>query len=536
MMQLIGFLGILLDVKRSEPTFRPSVALCMRPEWVVKRFYLLHNGKRDKLLQDVIADIAQVSPHTEVVPVTLHCEDPYDLVPVFRSMLDFVKTLPAGVEYHVNLSTGTHMQKHCWLRLAEAGSVNFKFIQTYVANKHAFVAGAPSLRGACRVLDFNYAKHDAYQALLQEKTASIDAFLKAGIVTKNESYNQLIADMERISLKSQSAILIEGPTGSGKSALARRLYDLKHRAQKLTGPFISINCATLHPEQAQSALFGHVKGAFTGAASARQGLLKAADGGVLFLDEINSLPMEVQGLLLHAMEHKTFYPVGSDKPVSSDFVIFCGSNQSLKTLAAQGMFRTDLLSRLDLWHFVLPGLRERPEDIEPNLEHELAKWQQDNGQFVRFNHEARDAYLAFATHPQSAWSRNFRDLAGSVERMCVMSEHGIINQTNVTRETARLKSAWSELEPAASVTALSEQGEAAVMRLTQSLSVLDAQVLRFTILHCLNHHTLTSAAKALYAGVDGRGSENTNPASRLKNYLDRMQLDFKEIQSWRRSH
>lgn len=535
-MQLIGFLGVVRDVKKVKPTFRPSVALCMRSDVQVERFYLLHNGKSNALLNTVIADIAQVSPNTEVIPTRLDCSDPYDRISVFSSMLAFVKALPSGVTYHVNLTTGTHMQKHCWLRLEEARCATFKFIQTYVTKTRALVSGAPSLRGEFRELDFNYAEHDAYHALLQENSANIDKFLKSGIETRNATYNQLITDLERISLKSQSAILIEGPTGSGKSALAQRLYELKHKNQRTTGRFVSVNCATLHPDHAQSMLFGHTKGAFTGAISHREGLIKEADGGVLFLDEINSLSPDVQGLLLSAMEQKSFYPVGSDKLVSSNFVLFCGANESLHELSGKGLFRDDLLARLDLWHFVLPGLRERMEDIEPNLEYELAKWQSSAGQFVRFNTESREKYLAFATHPSSLWSRNFRDLAGSVERMCVMSENGIINQSDVAQEIARLRRSWGVSDATVltpHIHGLNEHGKSELVRLMRGLTVFDAQVLQLTIVHCLCHKTLTSAAKALYAGFDGHASELANPTSRLKNYLDRMEIDFKAIQSWR---
>src|SRR5690606_29133174 len=122
--------------------------------------------------------------------------------------------------------------------------------------------------------------------------------------------------------------------------------------------------------QAMSALFGHVKGAYTGAARDRPGLLRAADQGVLFLDEIGELGADEQAMLLRAIEAKRFLPVGTDREIESDFQLIAGSNRDLGRAAVSGGFRDDLLARINLWSFPLPGLRERPEDIEPNLTYE----------------------------------------------------------------------------------------------------------------------------------------------------------------------
>ncbi|MCG3102059.1 sigma 54-interacting transcriptional regulator, partial [Enterobacter sp. DRP3] len=115
------------------------------------------------------------------------------------------------------------------------------------------------------------------------------SFLKAGIATRNARFNALIEQLERVAVRSRAPMLLVGPTGAGKSFLAKRVYELKRGRHRLAGPFIEINCATLRGDAAMSTLFGHVKGAFTGAQSARAGLLRAADGGLLFLDEIGEL-------------------------------------------------------------------------------------------------------------------------------------------------------------------------------------------------------------------------------------------------------
>ena len=145
-----------------------------------------------------------------------------------------------------------------------------------------------------------------------------------------------------------------------------------------------------------SALFGHVKGAFTGATTDRPGLLRAADGGMLFLDEIGELGVDEQAMLLRAVEEKRFLPVGSDREVQSDFQLIAGTNRDLAAEVAHGRFREDLLSRINLWTFRLPGLSARREDIEPNLDYELEQYTARTGIKVTFNKEARRRFLDFA--------------------------------------------------------------------------------------------------------------------------------------------
>ena len=148
-----------------------------------------------------------------------------------------------------------------------------------------------------------------------------------------------------------------------------------------------------------SALFGHRKGAFTGAIADRPGLLRSADKGMLFLDEIGELGLDEQAMILRAIEDKRFLPVGSDKESASDFQLIAGTNRNLGEAVAAGAFREDLYARLNLWTFQLPGLAERREDIEPNLDYELDRFAEREGVRASFNKEARQRYLAFATAP-----------------------------------------------------------------------------------------------------------------------------------------
>jgi len=193
--------------------------------------------------------------------------------------------------------------------------------------------------------------------------------------------------------------------------LARRIYELKKARHAVKGDFVDVNCATLRGDGAMSTLFGHTKGAFTGALKDRAGLLRTADGGVLFLDEIRELGLGEQAMLLRALEEKTFLPLGSDRESRSDFQLIAGTNPDLFSAVREGHFREDLLARINLlWTFSLPGLQSRPEDIEPNLQFELDQYARKTGNHVTFSKEARKRFLDFALSGGAAWNGNFRGL------------------------------------------------------------------------------------------------------------------------------
>ncbi|MCH5276221.1 MAG: sigma 54-interacting transcriptional regulator [Desulfovibrionaceae bacterium] len=272
-------------------------------------------------------------------------------------------------------------------------------------------------------------------------------FLKSSIKTGNAAFNGLIRDIEHVALHSSAPILLSGPTGSGKSQLARRIYELRHDRGMVSGHFISVNCATLRGDSALSTLFGHVKGSFTGANQAREGLLRAANNGILFLDEVGELTPDIQVLLLKAIEEKRFMPFGSDREVESNFQLICASNRRLVDDVRTGSFRLDLFSRINLWHFDLPALSERREDIEPNVDYELRRITAEKGLFAEFLPAARRRWLDFAVSDEAVWPSNFRTLAASMERMLTRSFQGVIDEDTVEQEIALLRAKWKRGHP-----------------------------------------------------------------------------------------
>lgn len=278
----------------------------------------------------------------------------------------------------------------------------------------------------------------------EKKAFTSSDLLKSSICTKNIRFNKIIKDIEHVALNSTSPILLLGPTGSGKTQLAQRIYQLRKTLGRVRGAFISINCATLESQSAHSTLFGHIKGAFTGAIDNRKGLLKMADGGVLFLDEVGELSLDMQSKLLKALEDKSYFPLGGDKEVYSNFQLICATNQNLILATQENKFRKDFFARINFWEFELPSLSERPEDIEPNIDYELLRISKEKGIIVQFSPQARKIYLSFATSPNAIWPGNFRSLIGSIERMATYSIHGIISENIVIEEITLLSQRWAK--------------------------------------------------------------------------------------------
>jgi transcriptional regulatory protein RtcR len=316
-------------------------------------------------------------------------------------------------------------------------------------------------------------------------------------------------------------MLLMGATGAGKSFLAKRVYELKKARHQIDGGFVEINCATLRGDGATSALFGHVKGAFTGAQHDRGGLLRSAHKGLLFLDEIGELGADEQAMLLKAVEEKNFYPVGGDKLVTSDFQLIAGTHRDLRKDVLDGRFREDLFARINLWSYELPSLAQRPEDIEPNIDYLLAQQAIELGRKVSFNKEARQKYLQFATSPSALWQGNFRDLGASILRLSTLADGGRINDTLVGQEIVRLEKLWGNPAP------LAQSLLDAVLSPTQiaELDLFDRLQLQAVLAVCRECTSLSEAGRRLFA-VSRTQRGSTNDADRLRKYLGKFGLDW----------
>jgi transcriptional regulatory protein RtcR len=533
---VIGVLGPVLDAgggpKRWEK-WRPTVALCQQEDLEVSRLELLHQRQDTALARTVTDDIAQVSPGTQVRPTVVDIADAWDLEQVYGALHDFARGYPFKPEqedYLVHITTGTHIVQICMFLLVESRYLPARLVQTSPGKR-----GPQTVTGTHTVLDLDLSRYDRLAQRFRREQREGLSFLKAGIDTRNAAFNRLIERIEQVALQSRAPLLLTGPTGAGKSQLARRIYQLKHSRRQVGGPFVDVNCATLRGDGAMSALFGHVKGAFTGALQDRPGLLKRAHGGVLFLDEIGELGPDEQAMLLRALEDKRFLPVGSDREVESDFQLIAGTNRDLTDDVAAGRFREDLLARINLWTFRLPSLRERPEDLGPNLRYELERAAEALGVHVTLNAEAQERFLAFSTSPEARWKGNFRDLNAAVLRMGTLAKGGRITVADVEEELGRLREAWrgpgggggraGTGAGAGAGAGLVEEvlGEAGAAALDRFDRVQLADVLSV----CREARSLSEAGRVLFAQSRARKS-SSNDADRLRKYLARFALSWAE--------
>lgn len=256
------------------------------------------------------------------------------------------------------------------------------------------------------------------------KVASPDEKWLAGVIFRSSRMAELMAEARMVAA-SDASVLIRGESGSGKEVLARAIHRASSRAQ---GPFVAINCGAIPEPLLESELFGHVKGAFTGAASNRIGLIQAANGGTLFLDEIGDMPLALQVKLLRVLQERVVLPVGATKTEAVDVRLLSATHRDLDAAMAQGQFREDLYYRLDVVSLTLPRLDERREDIPLLAAHFAlllaAKYKKPISGF------SPDALEALAT---AAWPGNVRQLYNVVEQSCALTSTPLISLSLVQR-------------------------------------------------------------------------------------------------------
>lgn len=522
---VISFLGSTLDASKLGPSrwgkWRPSVALAMHEDLRVDRLLMIHGSAHQRLAEYVSEDIVSVSPETNVERHVIDFIDPWDFEEVYGKLIDFAasQTFDPDIEdYLIHITTGTHVAQICLFLLTEAHYLPGRLLQTQPSKR---VDG--SAPGSWNVIDLDLSRYDSIATRFAAESAESTSFLKSGIDTRNAAFNAMIDEIEQVASRTRAPILLMGPTGAGKSQLAKRIFELKKLKRQVSGHFVEVNCATLRGDSAMSALFGHKKGAFTGAAADRPGLLRTADSGILFLDEIGELGLDEQAMILRAIEEKRFLPVGSDREVESDFLLIAGTNSDLAQCVREGGFREDLYARLNLWTFNLPGLADRREDLAPNLDYELDRYAEREGERVTFNKEARDRYLEFGMSASASWLGNFRDLAASVTRMATFSPKGRIDGEVVAVETARLKRLWSSMDE-------TEDGLEDILDtgVLQSIDPFDRVQLSFVLDVCRTSRSLSEAGRKLFAASRMKRA-STNDADRLRKYLMRFGLEWEQI-------
>lgn len=525
---VIGFFGATLDAGRGRGRWnrwRPTVSLFQQPDLIVDRLELLCARAHDTA--DMIEDIGRLSPETEIVCHPFDLTDPWDFEEVYEALHRFVRDRPFDRErerYLVHLTTGTHVAQICLFLLTETGFIPGNLIQTGPPTRHT---PTPTYQ----IVDLDLARYERIAQRFEAERRDRASRLKGGIVTRNAAFNALVDQLERVAVASRAPLLLTGATGTGKTELARRVFELKRDRDLVSGPLVEVNCATLRGDTAMSTLFGHVRGAFTGAQTLREGILRRAHRGVVFLDEIGDLGLDEQAMLLTAIEDKRFYPMGAEQAVESDFQLIAGTHRDLDAAVAAGRFREDLLARINTWSFRLPSLVDRSEDIAPNLDFELERASRVSGTRVTMAEDARAHFLAFAVSPGARWRANFRDLGAAVTRMATLATNGRVRLGEVRAEVERLETSWAP-RATTPTAGRGDRVRQALGEAADAVDLFDRAQLEAVLEVCARSRSLSEAGRELFAESRKRRT-SVNDADRLRKYLARFGLSWGALPAMR---
>ena len=265
----IGLLGPTLDAGRDHKRWlrwRPTVGLHQQDDLLISRFEMLHQRRFNNLAAGIADDIRQVSPTTEVHGRHIEFTDPWDFEEVYGALWGFAASYawkPDEEDYLVHITTGTHVAQICLFLLTESRHFPARLVQTQPGSKRGPGGrmdagdGQATLTGTHAIIDLDLSKYDKLASRFASERAASAAVLTAGIPTRNAAFAQLIGRVEQVAAATRAPILLGGPTGAGKTVLARRIFELKKARNLVDGAFVELNCATVRGDAAGSALFGH---------------------------------------------------------------------------------------------------------------------------------------------------------------------------------------------------------------------------------------------------------------------------------------
>ncbi len=304
-----------------------------------------------------------------------------------------------------------------------------------------------------------------------------------GLVGKSPAMQQVF-DLTQKAAQSEAPVIIYGESGTGKELVAHAIHALGRRRE---GPFITCNCSALNEALLESELFGHVKGAFTGAYTHRQGRFEAAHRGDIFLDEVGDIPPAIQVKLLRVLETKQFERVGDHRPIATDVRIITATHRNLEALVAQGKFREDLFFRINVIPIHLPPLRDRLEDVPLLVDYFLQQLRQRSGKAI--TGLSREAMRILLDHP---WPGNVRELKGVLEYALVVAAEGLITPAHLPPKLGR-QELFPAAAPQAGAASAADEKAALVNALrqtggNQSRAAALLGVTRVTVWHRMKKH------------------------------------------------
>jgi two-component system response regulator HydG len=293
---------------------------------------------------------------------------------------------------------------------------------------------------------------DLESRLLREKLRSQKG--DGHIIGNSPEMEKLYRILSKVAF-STHPVLILGESGTGKEMVARSIHFNGPNAKK---PFVPVDCSSLAPTLIESELFGYVKGAFTGANKSKEGLLAAAEGGTIFLDEIGELPLDLQSKLLRALQEKEVRPVGATHSVPISARVLAATNRDLATMVEQGKFRKDLFFRLNVVNLKIPPLRDRREDIPVLAQHFLERMQREKGRQYHFSDDALRLMSEFG------WPGNVRELENAIERACALASGNLLLMSDLPTQLQdfRMQTHQSQMEQRLQMQSAMQAGGATV--------------------------------------------------------------------------
>jgi transcriptional regulatory protein RtcR len=530
-----------LELNREQSFFQVQVELWVHPT----------ASKRGARLK---AAIEQSFPGSVVRTHEIFVRDESDVAQVFGVLCDFCEQYrfdERACEYLIHSSSGIPSQQLSSFMLVSGRYFPGKILcglrgmvlsekeePTVVDTAEKSFSQQKSHKDPLTLVDIPEVLRGAFEFRMKGVVAKEQYSLPGGVPVRSPIIKALLRDVEGVVKAFHQPILLSGQTGVGRSEIARKVFDVKYSRRLCANTFMEVNCATLQREFAMRTLFGDGTKTATRASDTGHGLLKRADGGVLFLDEIEALGLDEQAMLVSAIENGLFYPAGGDTPQSSKFQLIAGTSVDLEERVSKGLFRPDLLLLLQTWRFDVPSLVHRKEDIEPFVHHELQRVSATTGEKIRFPPDALQEYLQFALSSYATWPGNFRDLRASVARLATAAEKGVISLTSVKKEVKRLKAQWERVSAPQSILPDYESGSG-VNQVARSIlkevgvspkdvDLFEQAQLAAVIGVVRASSSIAEAGRKLFA-VSRKGKASANDSDRLRKYLAKFGIDSKRI-------
>jgi len=408
----------------------PIIGILERREF--QKVYLLYNHEKYlSAASQILKYAAKHFPEISIKYIDAFAVNPIDYNTVYPAMYHAIQSIlqeNPEASYTISLTSGTPTMHACWLLLAHGGAIKARLIQ--ISKESGIEEVTFSLDDFPKILTVDAAKVEMTKLARENQCLKARLGLPLHRIVGECPQMQILKERIKLFAEIGISVYIQGETGTGKELVAEALHYLSSRREK---PFVPINCGAIPAHLFESEFFGHKRGAFTGAIAEKRGLLKEADGGTVFFDEVNELPPEMQVKLLRVIQEKSFFPVGSTKPVKSDFRILSASNKVLKQLVHQGNFREDLYYRLVSNELILPPLRERGYDKILIAQHFIAELNKKYDLNKRFSTEALKIIS------DASWPGNVRQLYNVIEASMVYPDNVIKPEHLSINEVSRIE-------------------------------------------------------------------------------------------------